>query len=152
MTITEKHSPKLCTPIHRWLTFPSNKPHNSTPLLNLHEKLQKLYHAFHSVLRTTSKTRETNFPQTYSHAIPYYPTTTQLDMQKTPFHFQILALDYTDDLYLYSRAIKATNPYVLWFENKLHFMCLQFNFIKLNKLDNLNVPNKIIKVNSTKSS
>ena len=110
----------------------------------MHEKLQKFYHAFHSVLRTTSKTRETNFPHTYSHAIPYYPTITQLDMQKTPFHFQILALDYTDDLYLYSRAIKATNPYVLRFENKLHFMCLQFNFIKLDKLDKLNVPNKII--------
>ena len=68
-------------------------------------------------------------------------------MQKTPYKFRIPAFEYKNDQ-IGSRATKVTNRYHFWFENNFNFIHLQFNFIKLNKLEFSNVTIK--KIQSTK--
>ena len=84
MTTIDNHSPTVRTPIRQRLTYPSNTPQFTTPPYNSFEELQKLYRDSLSVLTTINETLGTNIPQTYSNAIPYDPTVTQLHRQETP--------------------------------------------------------------------
>ena len=139
-------------PNHERLTLIfTSTPQFSAPPCNIHEAMHSLYPLTPSSLPTTNETRGIHNPQFYPHAIPYNRTLLQLYMRETDYEFQIPALDHTED-HQNSRVTKATNPYDYLFRNNPNFMHFQFNFIKPNNLESVNLHTSISSLDKILSS
>ena len=80
----------------------SSTPQTSAHLYNITEDMHALPPPTSSSLHTIFESRDIRDTKLYPDAVPFNPTIPQLYMQKTEYHFQIAALDYTKDRFFFT--------------------------------------------------